>query len=550
MLKWAVALFGMAGLSIAAPDTARAQSPCSALGGGERIGHARVLFAQQVARGSFAAPGGSGQPLNFQDLPAFCRIVSTAAPSPASNIVIEVWLPEGAAWNGKALGTGNGGFGGTIRYASLAGGLRRGYAVANTDMGTYPASLPGLGYAAGNGRPEAVRDWGFRATHEMALLTRAVAARHYGKAPARHYYAGCSTGGHQGLTEAQRYPDDYDGIIAGAAGHNRTHLHTMFAQVTLAGRSVTNKLTPAAFTLWKDAYLRSCVGRDGGAPSDRFLTDPTQCRFRPRELLCRPGANPAGCLSEDQVRALEAVYGGTRNPRTGGLIYPPEVLGAEDIIQSAFIGGEGRNAQVPTDLSRWVFGPRWAGASFDFDRDMDRVDKAIGRDVNALDPNLSRFAARGGKLIMFHGWADGVVSPIDSILYFDRIYARGRPREAFARLFMAPCVGHCSGGPGPDLFGQGAEMLIGGGSEDDLLIALDRWVETGLAPEQVLARRLEGADSFATPGKGTRVLASRPLCAYPKIAGYLGGDPARTASFACTEAPRARYEKPSERYLQ
>jgi feruloyl esterase len=549
MLKWALALFGMAGLSLGAPVAARAQSACGALGGGTTIGHATVLFAQPVTSGSFAVPGGGGQPQRFDGLPAFCRVVAAAAPSPASNIVIEVWLPEGAAWNGKALGTGNGGFAGAIRYANLAGGLKRGYAVANTDMGTYPASLPAVGYSAGNGRPEVVRDWGFRATHEMALLTRALVARYYGKAPARHYYAGCSTGGHQGLTEAQRYPDDYDGIIAGAAGHNRTHLHTMFAQVTLAGRSVTNKFTPAAFTLWKDAYLRACVGRDGGAPSDPFLTDPTQCRFAPRELACRSGGNPAGCLAEDQVRALEAVYGGTRNPRTGELIYPPEVLGTEETIEAVFTGG-GRYAQVPTDLSRWVFGPDWDGASFDFDRDMDRVDHAIGRDVNAIEPDLSRFAARGGKLIMFHGWADGTVSPIDSILYFDRIQAADRPREAFSRLFMAAGVGHCSGGPGPNMFGQGAEMVAGTGPGEDLLIALDRWVETGVAPEQVLARRLEGADGFTAPAAGARVLAARPLCAYPKIARYVGGDPAAAASFACADAPRARYEKPGARYLK
>lgn len=529
------------------PASASAATQCEALSGGLRVGNAILLQAQAVSAGTFTAPGNQ----KFEGLPAFCRVIASAAPSPASNIVIEVWLPLAESWNGKALGTGNGGFAGSIRYAALAGGLKRGYAVANTDMGTYPAGQPGISYEAGNGRSEAVKDWGYRATHEMARLTRALTEKMYGKLPRHHIYAGCSTGGHQGLTEAQRFPDDYDAILAGAPGHNRTHLHTMFAQLSLLARIPGGALTPAAMKLWTDGYMKACVGKDGGAPSDNFLTDPTQCSFRPRALLCKAGQAGDGCLQDGQVKVLEGFYAGTRNPRTGGLIYPPEVLGSEGLIAFAFASPDAAKRPIPADLSRWVFGPNWDSSTFDFDRDMAKVDQALGADVNALDPDLSRFVARGGKLILFHGWADAIVSPIDSVLYYDRLTAQGAKREDFARLFMAPGVSHCAGGIGPDLFGQGPEYPAGAGPDDDLLAALDRWVDTGVAPEQVLAKKFEGSSPFGgPPPPGAKLLASRPLCAYPKIARYQGGDASLPTSYACMAAPPAKYERPAPEYLR
>lgn len=542
--------------ALATPPAAAAPAPvapaeakpdgCASLGAGRTFGDATVLSAQDVAGGAYT--GSDGQ--KYTDLPAFCRIVARATPSPASNIIIEIWLPRADAWNAKILATGNGGFAGTVRSSALAGGLKRGYAVANTDMGTYPAGFQGLGYEAGNGRPEAVKDWGYRATHEMAELTKAVVTRYYGRAARHSYYSGCSTGGHQGLTEAQRFPEDFDAMLVGAAGHNRTHLHEMFTSLALIARRPGATMSPAAIKLWSDAMLKACVGKDGGAPGDAFLTDPTQCSYSPRALLCKPGQSD-GCLQAGQVAALEAIYGGTRNPRTGGLIYPPEVRGIEGLLGLMLSGRPAGSGAVPGELNRWVFGPDWDPASFDFDKDMARVDAALAPIVNAMNPDLSKFAAHGGKLIMFHGWADPVVSPIDSVLYYDRIHADGHARQDFVRLFMAPGVSHCAGGAGPDQFGQGAEFAPGD-PDSDLLAALDRWSETGTAPETVIARKYANSSPFGgPPPPGAVAIAERPLCAYPKVARYDGkGDAAKAASFTCTTAPRAHYERPAGEYLR
>lgn len=523
------------------------ENSCESLGRGTVIGDTDVQFSRKVAAGSFTAPDGK----KFEGLPPFCRVVARSTPSVASNIVIEIWLPEAAEWNGKLLGTGNGGFAGTIIYPALAGGLKRGYAVANTDMGTYPAGFAGVGYQAGNGRPDAIKDWGYRATHEMALLSRTIVDEYYGKQPARAYFAGCSTGGHQALTEAQRYPDDYDAILAGAPGHNRTHLHAMFASLAMAASPPGAAMTPENLNLWSQSLMKACVGKDGGASGDAFLTDPTQCTFSPRELLCKAAEDPGQCLRAPQVKALETIYGGTRNPRTGALIYPPEVRGVEGILGHMLSNPAMKASGPPTDLSRWVFGPKWDGATFDFDRDMAKEDEALGNNVNALDTDLSKFASHGGKLIMFHGWADPIVSPIDSIIYYDRITAAGNDRKEFVRLFMAPGMSHCGGGNGPDVFGQSPEFSPGDAS-DDLLVALDRWSETGVAPETVLATKYKGESSFGEPPPpNAPVQATRPLCAYPKMARYKGtGDIIKADSFQCSDAPRAKYELPAPEYLK
>jgi feruloyl esterase len=527
--------------------TAAAQVSCDSIGRGTILGNSNVLSSQSISSGTFTAPGGK----KLEALPPFCRIVARATPSPESNIIIEVWLPEASTWNGKLLGTGNGGFAGTIAYSALAGGIQRGYAVANTDMGTFPASLPGVGYQAGNGRPEVVKDWGHRATHEMTLLARAVTDEYYGKKPAHTYFAGCSTGGHQALTEAQRYPDDYDAILAGAPGHNRTHLHAMFTSMVMATSAPGALLTPENLALWSQSLKNACVGKDGGAPGDNFLTDPTQCSFSPRQMLCKAGQSPTQCLQEPQVKALEIIYGGTRNPRTGALIYPPQVRGVEGTISTMLSDETKRKSEPPTELSRWVFGPKWDGATFDFDRDMAKEDQALGKEVNALDTDLSRFAAHGGKLILYHGWADSIISPIDSILYYDRITANGEEKSSFVRLFMAPGMNHCGGGEGPNIFGQSPDYKEGD-TNDDLLVALDHWVTSGVAPDTVMATKYQGESPFGSPPPPNALaLAARPLCAYPKIARYKGtGDATKAENFACSDASPAKYEMPAPEYLK
>lgn len=506
---------------------------CGMLGTGVVIGDATVMVAEQVAGGDYSATDGA----KLTGLPAFCRVLALARPHPSSRVLVEIWLPEADAWNGKLLGTGNGGSAGKISSGALAGGLRRGFATANTDLGTYPAGVPGVAFNVGDGQPEILKDFGHRATHSMTVLAKEVVARHYGSAASKSFFAGCSTGGQQALMEAQRYPDDYDGIIAGAPAHNRTHLHVRFASLRELGNQPGAALPASARKLWSDAYLSECGGQDGGAPEDTFLTDPLACNASPRQLLCEPGDAEETCLTEPQVRALEAIYDGTRNPRTGELIAVADVLGAEpQLVQMVY--GEAFFAPG-FDITNWVLPADRDPSSFDFDDDMAALDERYAADVNAMDADLTRFAQRGGKLIIFHGWNDGAIGALDSIDYFERIAAGGGDVEDFARLFLLPGVGHCAGGPGPGEFGQLADIPLrpDASPENDLLLALAHWSETGTAPDAVIGR--------------TGASGERPICAYPNIARYDGvGDPKGASSFGCVTAPRAVYERPAERYIR
>lgn len=537
----AMALTQLLGTSpaVAAPP------PCESLGSGTRVGSATIILAQAIPAGDYSAADG----VKLTGLPAFCRLFAVASPHPSSRILVEIWMPTADKWNGKLLGTGNGGAAGKISPASLAGGLRRGFATVTTDMGSYPAGQPGIGFNFGDGRREAVRDWAFRATHEMTVLAKEVILRFYGRRASKAYFVGCSTGGHQGLTEAQRYPDDYDGIIAGAPAHNRTHLHIRFAALHKLGTQPGAAIPPALMNAWQQAILKACAGRDGGAPGDKFLTNPLQCTVSPRQLACRPGASPDPCLTEVQVRAIEAIYRGTRNPRTGELIYFGDVRGSGSQLMAVY--GDTPLAR-DFNLTHWTLPPERSSDSFDFDRDMAAMDDALAAEVNAMDPDLSRFAARGGKLIIYHGWADGLITATDSLDYYLRLRAEGHDKASFARLFMVPGQTHCAGGPGVGLFGQLAEIPQSPDAtpDNDLLLALDRWSETGKAPDVVLGK-LTASVTAAKPGTKGEGFGTRPVCAFPRIARYDGkGDPAVASSFTCVKAPTPRYERPASIYLR
>ena len=530
---------------------AASPSPCEGLGIGRTIGDATVLASRSVPPGPFDVI--AGQKLN---LPEFCRVVAIAAPTPASNIVIEIWLPASDRWNGKILGTGNGGAAGSIGVAGLAGGVALGYAVANTDLGTNPGGLPYVGFNALIGRPEVARDFGYRATHEMTVLTKEIVGLYYGHAAKRSYFVGGSTGGQQALSEAQRYPNDYDGIIAEDPAEDRTHLHVRFARLRQLGSQPGAAISPAQWHLWHSTILKSCVGKDGGAPGDEFLTNPLQCTVSPRVLLCKPDQDAATCLQEPQVKALESTYDGTRNPRTGQLIYFADVRGAEDQISPLY--GETALSQN-FDVTHWVLPPDRSSASFDFDQDMAHLDAKYAAVVNAMNPDLTAFAAHGGKLILLHGWEDGFISPLDALDYYRRIEANGHDKSVFVRLFLAPGVSHAIGGSGPDSFGQAAGIRPGtrgsATAENDLLMAMDRWSETGVAPDALIAGQYKGGvlGSFLS-GDGTNdeaPIATRPLCAYPKFPRYNGeGDVTQASSFTCALSSPEEYTEPAKQYLK
>lgn len=527
-----------------AAASATAATPCESMGKGSRIGNATVILAQENPAGNYQGQDG----FKIADVPAFCRIFAVATPHPSSRVLIEIWMPMADKWNGKLLGIGNGGAAGKISPASLAGGLRRGYAAVTTDLGSYPAGQPGIGFNFGDGRPEAVRDWAFRATHEMTVLAKDVVLRYYGRSASRAYFVGCSTGGHQALSEAQKYPEDYDAIIAGAPAHNRTRLHVRFAALRRLGMQPEAAIPFPLIAAWQQSILKACGGRDGGAPGDKFLTNPLQCTIAPRQLACKTGVTSDNCLSKTQVRALEKIYSGTRNPRTGELIYFGDVLGSE--VQLMAVYGDTPLSR-DFNITHWTLPPDRPSETFDFDRDMKAMDHALAVEVNAMDPDLSRFAARGGKLIINHGWADGLITATDSIDYYQRLHAEGRDKDSFARLFMVPGMGHCAGG-GFGIFGQLPELPQDKDAtpESDLLLALDRWSETGQAPDVILARQalVPPPAKSDEEGKG---IGKRPICAFPKIARYDGkGDPNAATSFTCMKAPVPKYERPAAAYLR
>jgi feruloyl esterase len=484
---------------------------CESLAG-LSLPHGKVTVAVGVLAGDLS--GLTPKPL--EKLPAFCRVAATLMPSSDSNTRIEVWMPV-AGWNGKYEGTGNGGYAGGIAYGGLAAGLRRGYAVANTDLGTSPMVADNSDVLVGH--PEKWRDWGSRATHEMTVAAKLIVRAYYGHDPALSYYVGCSTGGQQGLVEAQRFPDDFDGILAGAPANNRTRLHMGFIWDQAVAEETPQSYIPAAkLQLMSQAVLTACA-QQKAAPTDAFLTRPADCHWDPQSLLCKAGDSP-DCLTSAQVTTAKKLYDGPRNPVTYASIYPGLTRGSELDWDSMMPQG----AEPRFDaLFKWTFGAKWDWRTFDFNRDVKAVDNKLAATVNATDPDLQTFKAHGHKLIVYHGWADVLVPSLESIRYYRSVEnaqhkqaASGRlsaveETQAFYRLFMIPGMAHCSGGPGLNSV--------------DPLEALEQWVEKGIAPEKIIAKRTV---------KGVTEM-TRPACPYPQVADYSGsGDTNDAANFMCT----------------
>ena len=466
-----------------------------------------ISLVQEVAEGAYApaAQGKQGNNDAFKGLPAFCRVAVSMKPSPDSDIKMELWLPA-SGWNGNFLGTGNGGWVGSINAATLANGLRRGYAVANSDLGHEGGSAS---FALGH--PEKVIDFAYRATHEMTVKSKALIKAYYGRDPKVNYFEGCSAGGRQAFEEAQRFPADYDGIVAGSPGVNWTGRS---AQAVWIGQQThkdeTTALPQAKFQVIKDAVLAACDALDG--VKDGVLENPRKCQFDPKVLACTAAEMPT-CLTAGQIDTVRKIYASVTNPRTKQEIFP----GHEPASEAGWSTMAGPNPfGLGTDLFKYVVfeNPNWDYKTFNFDSDMELTLKK-GGSMNALDPNLKPYFDRGGKLIQYHGWADPQISPGSSVNYYasvaDKLGGASKIGNNY-RLFMVPGMAHCGGGDGTSSF--------------DMLGAMEKWVETKKAPDQIPAARIRNGQTDRT----------RPLCPYPQVAVYSGsGSIDDAANFSCKE---------------
>lgn len=487
--------------------------------------HTTIAVAEAISVGSFTPPYGSA----IGNLPAFCRVAGVLQPTSDSNIRFEVWLPL-SGWNGKFLGVGNGGFAGSIGYQSLASNVRRGYASAGTDTG-HEAEAADASWAYHH--PEKVIDFGYRALHETTANAKTLIQAFYGQAPHHSYFDSCSDGGREALMEAQRFPEDYDGILAGAPANFWTHMLASGIDVanTIYGNPaayISTMKTPAITA----AVMSACDANDG--VKDGVINDPPRCHFDPSVLLCK-GSDSRGCLTSPQIGALKKFYSGGQSS-SGEQLFPGFTPGGEDPGWGQWVigfgpGGSAGAVYLENYFRYMVFeDPAWNALTANVDTAEQMADKKTAHALNATDPDLSRYQFRGGKLILYHGWNDQAISPLNTIHYYKAVQkAMGEQKaSSFLRLYMVPGMEHCSGGAGANSFGQTGHTTANG-PEYGILTAVEKWVEQGTAPADVIATKYV-SDSAA---KGVKM--TRPLCPYPQIAKYKGeGDTNNSSNFACT----------------
>lgn len=510
-----------------------------------RLPDTEITTAEQVAPGAFREPAGDPQQGDFSGLPGFCRVHGFVDPAPGSHIGFEVWLPLGK-WSGRLHMVGNGAYMSMIYWPELANRIRDGDVGVATDTGHQGGSLT---FAVGH--PQRIIDWGQRAVHATVAIAKLVTRAYFGSPPRYSYFSGCSTGGEEALSEAQRYPADFNGIIAGDPGNYRTVLNMAFLwQFEKNHRTGDNAhpiVSAGDLDLLHAAVIKACDGVDG--VRDGVINDPRDCDFHVESLLCRPDEK-AHCLSPEQVTAIRAMYAGPRDPVTAAPIYPGYTLGSEGIVVAPGQRLPGwaeywADPQRPDEPQRvdffryWVFAnPAWNWWRFDWHSDPAIVTAAIGPRVDATSPDLTSFADKGGKLIMFMGWADPVGSAFAAIDYYRQVEhftaahvgvsdVRGATQR-FARLYMIPGMGHCAGGPGATHFSTATRDSSPPvrDAKHDMTIALEDWVEKGQPPGTLIGTHY--ADR-----QGRKVAFQRPLCVYPEVARYEGGDLKSASSFRC-----------------
>jgi feruloyl esterase len=561
-----VVLAALALIFGASVSAAHAGTPCTDLSG-TKLPLDRVAITLSLTATDQPAGALSSSPQS----PPFCEIaavISSNAKASQSQISVVVWLPE-TGWNGRFLGTGVGGFGGTIDDFPLQIGLMQGYAVANTDLGTgllfkcnslFCGSRQGYklyGIPVGGlfGQPAAIEDFGYGATHLMTLAAKQLIEAFYRTAPAKNYFHGCSTGGFQALQEALRYPHDYDGILAGSPAYDRTHLITGANGLYEATHFAPDAfLTSGARAVAHAAVLKSCAGHDGGVATDPFLTQPALCRLPAATLQCTgaaketpctgKGSLSCTCLTAHQVVALSQLWNGTPDS-IGSIIDPGYERGAENANDSESIAPTALTEPAHDSLDYWAFGPhfQWqslfatvaepAGVRRNTIVTLDSTKvgtQTLEQVVNAMHADLRPFAEAGGKLLIYAGYADPTIPTADTFDYLNQAILDAPGTPTFARLYLAPGMWHCTGGPGLDAFGNisGNQPPNPGSPADDIFAALVAWREAGSFPRSIIATHYVNDDQ----SKG--IAFQRPLCPYPDNARYIGkGNPDAAENFVC-----------------
>lgn len=527
MIKPRIAL--LSAILLASVANGESNDECAALRSVTMPGM-RVASAERIDSGSLSVKH-DGQAFELPGLQKFCRVIGSLHPTPTSNIGFEVWLPD--RWNQRYLQVGSGGFAGSINYFGLMQGLRQGFAVASTDDGTF-----GNDAKWALGQPEKVADFAHRAVHLTRLAAKPFVERFYSRPADRAYFSGCSEGGREGLVEAQRYSDDFDGWLIGAPANNFTGLMLTLLSVTQDISRSGQPLTRAQVDALQQATIRKCDRLDG--VTDGLVSEPLRCDLDPAELSCKgdAGANGA-CLSPRQVDLVRRIYDDVRHP-SNGLSLAPGYQGTRGSE-----GGEGEWYPFYFDPEAGPGNAHFFATNFwpfmiyekaDMDilaLDLQRASvdghARLGALLNAVSPDLSAVRAGGKKIIQYHGWADAGISAQSSIAYYESVerYVRHDIRD-FYRLFMVPGMGHCHSGAGPNNFGAADVIEASIDPERNALSALMRWVEQGQAPERIVATKHPG-DDVTKPA-----VRSRPLCVYPKTAKWLGkGSTDEAQNFKC-----------------
>jgi feruloyl esterase len=483
------------------PVTAGAATSCEGLTQ-LALSNAKIDLAEAVAPGSFGI--GNPTPPRFAELPAFCRVTATLTPTSDSDIKVEIWLPV-SGWNGKFQAVGNGGWAGSISYTALADALAAGYATAGTDTGHVGGTAD---FALGH--PEKLIDLAYRSIHEMTVHSKEVIEAFYGAGAKLSYYNGCSQGGRQGLAEAQRYPADFDGIIAGAPAWDQMRSHAQRTALNLiVNKDADSVIPPDKYPMIHKAVLNACDALDG--VKDGVIENPGMCKFDYAQLACKGGDTPE-CLTKGQIESAKAMTSPLKDPKTGEVIYDGHLMPGSE-LSWATLGGPQPLGLAISGLQNVVFQDRnWDYHSLNISTDLDLAAKSDNGAFETADPNLTPFFDHGGKLLMYHGWSDPQVNPLNGVIYYNKVVKAVGKEEAenSMELFMVPGMNHCSGGPGTDSFNK--------------VKVLEQWVEDGKKPAQISASHL-------TNGK---VDKTRPLCPFPQTAKYKGtGDTNEAANFSC-----------------